>query len=218
MSTITPSWTDSVDIQTPYAIIKGEYIRSTLDLRTKIGAQVFLGVIFGGSTDLSVGVDVIVRRILNNGGVDPRYASGMRFTTGIDPGYRLVNNNPGPYAVGTTSFVFDGHTGRAAALQDKYGFWSVDAIPVASGAIVAAEGSGVEIHRTSKGTATPWVVDSPAAYAHVNNEVIGLAESWNLWVPGGSLIEVIFDYGGSSAGEAVAVIANAQTYDSDSAS
>lgn len=217
MTTIAPSWTDSVDVRTPYALLKGELIRSTLDLRTKIGAQLFLGVIFGGSTDLSVGVDAIVRRVLNNDGTDPRYAYGMRFTTGIDPAVRLVNNNPGPYAVGTTSFAFDGHAGRTAALQDKYGFWGVTSIPGSSGAISPESGSGVEIHRTSKGTTTPWVIDSPAAYAHVDNEIIGLAESWSLWVPGGSLIEVIFDYGGSSTGEAVAVLASAQTYDSDTA-
>lgn len=217
MTTIAPSWTDSVDVLAPYGLIKGELIRATLDLRSKIGAQLFLGVIFGGAADLSVGVDAIVRRVLNNDGADPRFAVGTRYTTGIDPAIRLVNNNPGPYAVGTTSFAFDGHSGRTAALQDKYGFWGTATIPTSSGAISPAAGSGVEIHRTSKGTSTPWVTDSPAAYAHVDNEVFGLAESWTLWLPGGSLYEVIFDYGGSSTGEAVCCLANAQTYDSDSA-
>jgi len=215
MTTIAPIWTDSVDVQAPYGLIKGELIRSTLDLRSNIGAQLFLGVIFGGSTDLSVGVDVLVRRVLNNDGADPRFAVGTRYTTGIDPSIRRINNGAG-YAIGATSFAFDGHAGRTAALQDKYGFWGVTSIPTSSGVISPAAGSGVEIHRTSKGTATPWVIDSPAAYAHVDDEYIGLAEAWTLWLAGGSLYEVIFDYGGSSTGEAVCVLASAQTYDSDS--
>ncbi len=215
MTTAAPTWTDNVVVQAPYAIVKGESVRATLDLRTKRGAQLFLGVIFGGSTDLSVGVDVLVRRVLNNDSAAARFAAGMRLTTGIDPGIRLVNNNPGPYAVGTTSFAFDGHAGRAAALQDKYGFWGVTSIPGSSGAITPESGSGVEILRTSKGLTTPWVTDRGAAYAHVDNEYIGLAESWSIPVPGGSLYEIIFDYGGSSSGEAVAVLASAQTYDSD---
>ena len=123
------------------------------------------------------------------------------------------STTPGPYAVGTTSFAFDG-TPDAAARKT-----STD-----SGAYIysgiaernhSRERIRVEFFARQKGLTTPWVTDRGAAYAHVDNEYIGLAESWSIPVPGGSLYEIIFDYGGSSSGEAVAVLASAQTYDSD---
>jgi hypothetical protein len=196
-------------------LARGDNIRSTLDLRAKRGAQLFLAIGAGGTTDIAAaGPDVLIRRVLNNDGAAHRYAAGLRLTfSAIDTATRLLNNGAG-YAAGSVSFAFDGHGGKAAALQDKWFFWGVDAIPGASGALNPV-GSGCEVLRTSKGTATPLVVDRPCAYAHINNEILGLAESWSLWIPGGSLYEIVFDYGGQSAGEMVAVMADAQTYDVD---
>lgn len=214
MSTIAPSWTDNVQVLAPWAVIKGENVRTTYDLRTKRGAQLFVGIGFGGGTDLAGSTfDVLIRRVLNNGSASRRYAAGTRFSAGIDPCIRLINNGAG-YSAGATSIAYDGHTGRTAVLQDKWFFWGVTAIPTATGALSPTY--GCEIHRTSKGVTTPLVIDSPLAYAHADNEYIGLAESWSIWLPGGSLYELIFDYGGCSAGEAIACMADAQEYASDS--
>lgn len=212
-SVVTSTWSDNVTVLAPWALITGESKRVTWDLRAKRGGMLFLAIGFGGSTDLTVSPSVIIRRVLNTDGAAPRYADGIRLSSGyLDTAYRLINNGAG-YAIGATSIAFDGHAGKAAALEDKWFFWGVTAIPGASGAISPAQ--GCEVHRTSKGTATPLVIDSPLAYAHADNEYIGLAQSWSIPLQGGSLYEIIFDNGGTAAGEAIACMANGQTYDSD---
>jgi len=67
--------------------------------------------------------------------------------------------------------------------------------------------------RCSSGTSTPLITDAPSRFDHHDNEYIGNADAWSLWLPGGAAYELIFDYGDDAGGEAVAVMADIQTYD-----
>jgi len=208
-----PSWTDNVAVQAPYALIKGStgVVRTTtgLDLRAKYGGFLKIGLGFGGATDLTNGVDVIVRATLNNDGTAHQYgtASGS-FRSGIDPCFRRLTAE---VAAGLKSFAFDGHAGATALAGDLQFFWGVTAIPSSSGAITPNH--GCEILRVSSGVTTPFLTDSPSKYDHHDDEYVGLANSWDLWLPGRATYELIFDYGDDAAGEAVAVMADIQTFD-----
>jgi len=101
MANFGPSWTDSVVVQAPYALIKGAtgVVRSVtgLDLRTKVGGMLFCAVGTGGSTALTNGVDVIVRRMLGNGaaGQHAYAAAYAAFRSRTTAGLRLINNGAG---------------------------------------------------------------------------------------------------------------------------
>lgn len=217
-TTFPPNWTDNTQIIAPYALVKGsatalQTVRGTLDLRAKRGAYLFLAIGTGGSTAIVSPCNVLVRRVLNNGSAAHRYSSPLFQASGrTTAGVRLINNGSN-YAAGVQSFAYDGAAGTAHAVDDKLFFWGVTAIPVASGAL--SPSGGCEVLRCAGGTSTPLITDVVSNYAHNDNEVIGNADVWNLWVPGGSLIEVVFDYTAATAGEAVAVMADAQVYNYD---
>lgn len=217
MANFGPSWTDSVVVQAPYAIIKTGCIRSTtgLDLRTKNYGYLFLAVGTGGSTALTNGVDVIVRRMVGNGAAGqhaysaPYAAYRSRTTAGL----RLINNGSN-VAAGQVSFAFDGASGTAFVARDQLFFWGIDSgagIPTASGLITPNH--GCEVLCCSSGTSTPLITDSPSRFDHHDNEYIGNADAWCVRLDGGSAYELIFDYGDDAAGEAVAVMADAQIFD-----
>jgi len=211
-TTFTPVWTDNVEVLAPYALIKGESVRATFDLRGKIGAFLKVGIGFGGSTDLTNGVDVRLYRMLNNDGESIQFgAAYWSQRTGLDPGVALVNNGSN-YAAGSSSIAYDGGAGRAFVAGDTLCFWGETSIPVASGAIATPT---VEFVKMGKGATTPFLLDTPTKYAHNDNEYVGLANTWEIWIPGGSTYALVFDYLDDAAGEAVCCAASMQTHDSD---
>lgn len=213
MSTsFTPVWTDNVEVCAPYALIKGESYRVTFDLRNKIEARLQIGVGFGGSTDLTNGVDVKLYRMLNNDGNSIQFGAPIQqFRTTIDPGVCLVNVG-GTAAVGTSSIAYSSGTGRAFVAGDTLCFWGETTVPVVSGAIATPT---VEFIRAGKAAATPFLLDTPTKYEHSDTEIIALANSWNVWLAGGSTYALVFDYLDDAAGEAVCCAASMQTHDSD---
>ena len=143
---ITPSWTDNVAVQAPYALVKGsgttlQVLRSTIDLRTKHEATLFVAVGTCGSTAGTPPCNIVIRRVLNNDGASHKYSApywgpvACRTTTGI----RQINN-AGNYAAGVQSFAFDGASGTAFVVGDLLFFLGVTSIPVASGAVSPAGG------------------------------------------------------------------------------
>ena len=203
-----PSWTDTgAAVVSPVTLGRGEVERETIDLRTKFGAYLFLGVGRGGTTALTNGVNVEVRRMLNNGGV--LMPGSPHFTTITDTATafaKQINNGAG-YAVGTTAFATDG-TGTPAADEDLC-FWGKTA--------VQSDGTtlpDLEFLRVSKFSSPTLTVDSPCKVAKIDNELFtNKANCWSVWCPGGCVYEAIFDYGDDAAGEAVAVVCYAQTFD-----
>lgn len=215
MGTINPTWVDNVSVQAAYALGAGNklVVTNNLDLRGEHGAYLFIGVGRSGSTALTNGVDVRVRRLLNNGTGAPKYCSDLvAFRSGINCGARAINNGAG-YAAGDSSFAFDGTGGTAHAVGDMLCFWGVDAIPGADGLVSPA--NGAEFLRVSKGTTTPVVVDTGAGVAKIDNEIFCQADAWMAWLPGGSAYELVFDYGDDAAGGRVLCMAHLQKYTED---
>lgn len=217
MGTIHPNWTDYVTVQLPYAISYANSLQTVtgLDLREHHGGYLFVGVGRSGSTALTNGVDVIVRRLLNGGTGAPIYA-GPHWSarSAVACGERAINNGGG-YPAGTQSMAFDGSGGTSFAVGDTLCFWGVTAVPGSDGLVMNTDSEWPEFLRVSRGTTTPVVVDSPCGTTKLDNEVFCQGDSWVVWLPGGSAYELVFDYGDDSAGGRVLCMAHLQEYTED---
>jgi len=208
MSNTGPSWTDAgIEVVAPVALGRGNVKRGTIDLRSKFGAYLFFGVGRGGITALTNGVNIEVRRMLNNGGI--LFPGAPHFAVVSDAAAAIAKqiDNASGYPVGTSAFAVDG-TGTPAA-DDDLCFWGKTAVQADGTAL-----PDLEFLRVSKFSSPTLTVDSPCKRAKINDELFTTkANLWCAWCPGGCVYEVVFDYGDDAAGEAVAVVCYAQTFD-----
>jgi hypothetical protein len=211
-NTVTPTYTDNVSVVAATTLARGSIVRGTLDLRSKVGAYLFIKLARQGTTGLTNGIDVLVRRVLNNDAATPggAHPGGIALLSGIAAcnGNTVVNGTCGPSSTGYEAELITLVTTN---------FAPGDLI-----CIEAADHSRLEFHRISKATihaGTGLTLDRWLQYDHtaaqadtVRNKADAFAP---LWVTGGALYEVVFDYGDDAAGESVTVQCKAQTYDSD---
>lgn len=203
MATFTPVWTDNVSVVAAQVMALGSNpVLGTLDLRNKYGAYLFIKIGRGGTTALTNGIDVFVRRVINTtGGVHPsgRKLTGQYFAASSTTVSSDSNSGQNSLIVlSTTGFV----AGDIICIQDFDGGFT-----------------RLEWHRVSKSSAGLLTLDRPLQFTHtavqadtVRNKADVMSP---IWLEGGSLYEVIFDYGDDSTGEPVTIQAIAQTYDSD---
>jgi hypothetical protein len=200
---LTPSASDLV-VQAPYALIKGDDpLLKELDLTGKFGAAVQILVAGGGSTTLTTGIVVRIRRKSTTLGAGNNPAPIWSNTSRTTFGLRLVNDGEG-YDAGVQSIAFDGSGGTSFALGDTLFFWGTDTIPVAGGLISAA--NGCEALTVAAGTSTPLRTVRPTKYAKIDNEAFNLCDCWEVSLDEG-LYEISWDYASQAAGEAVACAA-----------
>lgn len=205
MGTITPTWADNVSVVSAQVLARGSTVRGTLDLRSKFGAKLFVRVGRGGTAALTNGVDILVRALINNGSAG-----------GEHPG-AVAAIRTGTNAANSTTVSSDSNSGQAV-------------LTVASGTGFAADqiiciqdsGGGVtrlEFHRISKISGGTITLDRNLGYNHTSAQADTVRNQAHvnapIWIPGGSLYEVIFDYGDDAAGDSVTVQALAQTFDSE---
>jgi hypothetical protein len=214
MANFGPSWTDNVAVQASFGLLKGACLRTTVDLRSVFGGWLKIAVGRYATGNLNAGIDVIIRRVLSNDGAAHRYvAPYAQFLGGVAYGNQLINYASN-YAAGATSIAFDGQAGTAFVHGDTLCFWGQTSIPAASGALSFASGVNMEMLRCSGGTTTPLVPDSVTAYAHNDNEIFTLGDTWVLWLPGGSTYALVFDAGAVTTASGVfAVMADLQRFD-----
>lgn len=211
---LRPRFASHAVCQAGYALIKAEKLNVTtnLDLSQKARGRIFIGLGFGGSTDLTNGVDIRVNAF-EAGGVTPAHPGVVAaFRSDIDPGLCLINS--GSIVAGNTSIAYDGATGRTFVAGDFLCFWDVTTIPTASGSIGGA--NGTEFLRQGKGATTPFLLERGLKYNHADNSFIGLANCWTVDVGPGEY-EVIFDYLDDAAGEAVACYVSVDSWDIEKA-
>jgi hypothetical protein len=200
-SDITPSATDTTSVIASATLSRGSTNRGTIDLRTKWGGRLFLKCGHGGTTALTNGVDVLMRALHNNGGVNnPTATPPLRST---------------PTASNSTTVNTDSSSGQAALnVASITGFAAGDIIII--GGTTARE----EYARVSKTATGVLTLDANLKNTHTAAQadtVRNKADAWTVEIPGWSLWEVIFDYGDDSAGESVQIEALAQTFDKVSA-
>lgn len=210
MATFTPVWTDSGGtVISPQCLARGANVRGTLDLRQCYGAYLLGAVGRGGITALTNGVNFIARRVPNNDGIHIA-ADVVNFTSSYAAAIlKLVNYGSG-YSAGTVTMTIDG-TGTPTA-GEIHCLWGQTSVPAGGTAL-----STLEFLRCSlQSGGTSITFDTTTKQTHADNEYItSKADAWSVWIPGGSVYEVIFDYGDDSAGESVAVVCYYQTYTND---
>ena len=202
--TNTSVYTDDVAVLAATTVAPRSMARGTLDLRTKPGAYLFAWVGRMGATALAAAVQVQVRRVLNNGTAAVGGTAGTSVSWASQTAASIATKvNANANAGGTT-------VGVASAT----GLVAGDTICIYDAAFAR-----LEFARVSKVVSTTVTVDAPLRYAHASAQgdaVTRLADRFApVLLPGGSLYEVVFDYGASTTGPPVVVLAKAQTYDFD---
>jgi hypothetical protein len=210
MATFTPVWTDSgTQVISPRCMARGTVVRGTIDLRTAFGAYLFAAIGRGGITALTNGVNFIARRVPNNDGIHIA-ADTVNFTSSYAAAILKLINYGSNYTSGVTAMVIDG-TGTTIP-GEVYCLWGQTSIPADTTALSTLE----FLRAVNTGSTTAITFDTATKQAHNDNEYItNKADAWCVWIPGGSVYEVIFDYGDDAAGESVAIVCYAQTYTND---
>jgi hypothetical protein len=188
-------------------------VRGTIDLRGKFGMRLFCKIGRLATTVLAAPINVYVRPVLNNGVVGSNLPfshpspSGLMFQSQIAVTVcpTVATNNQ---AAGSTSLDLSSGTSMAA------------------GDVICISDSGgttftrTEFKTVSSVSANNLKLVTGLDYAHTTAQadiVSRLADVFTpVPLPGGSLYEVVFDYGASLTGGDVVVMAHAQTYDSNS--
>jgi hypothetical protein len=207
---ITPTWTEVavVGAETAprtVALARGSTVRGALDLRAKHGALFFPRIGRTGVTALTNGVDCLIRRILGSTGVADLGQS--------QPASQVPLVSQAAAAVGTTV-----NTDSAAAQQDLR-VASITSFAVGDYILIGANTAREEWGRISKLATGIITLDRPLVNTHTLGQadpVYNRADVFQpIWLMGGAVVEVIFDYGDDTAGEGVRVECRAQVYDSD---
>lgn len=204
MSTTTPTWADYVSVVASATLARGSTARGTLDLSAKFGAWLLLRIGRQGTTALTNGVDILVRRILNNSGTEITHPGSV---AGLNSGFTA--------ALSTTCATSDSASGQPVLnVASSTSFVAGDLILIGGG--TARE----EWKRVSKVAAGVLTLDSNLEFTHTTAQADTVRSQAfcppPVWMPGGSRYEVIFDYGDDTAGESVTVEARAQRYENDS--
>jgi hypothetical protein len=155
-----------------------------------------------GTTTLTNGVNVLIRRTLTNDTL--LHPSAWAEFLGL----------VGSATVSSTTVNADSASG-----QNALNVASITNFAAGDLMIVGGNTAREEYCRVAKTAAGVLTVDSPLKFTHTAAQadtVINRADVFSpIWCPGGATYEVVIDYADDSAGSDIQVVADAQTYDSD---
>lgn len=209
MADVTPFFTDTpVEVLPAQTLTRaGTPLRGTLDLSNKYGAFLYCKIGRGGTSALSAGIEVLIRRVLANdaaavGNIHSAPVAAFMGETPAGSGTNVnVTSNSGQNNLQVASVI---------------GFAAGDLIMVQDG---AGTFTRLEFHRVSRTQTGLLVLDRPLHFTHTSAQADIVRNRASIfapvWVMGGSLVEVIFDYGAATTGEVAVIAAHAQTYDKD---
>jgi hypothetical protein len=207
----TPSWSEALVVGNEayprtVSLARGSAAWGALDLRGKHGAYLFPRVGRSGTTVLTTGVEVHIRRILTYAGAGT-----------------LGNGHPGDIVsltgntlVAQSTFV----NADTAAITYSLNVASTASFAVNDLLIIGGGTAREEWARVGRITSgTVFGLDRPLQFAHTAAQadtVRNKADVYGpIWVLGGCGIEVIFDYSDDTTGDSVWIECRAQVYDSD---
>src|SRR5262245_8304984 len=203
MAGLTPVWTDLVTVIADTAITRPGIATATLDLRTKFGAYLYARVARVGTTALTVGIQFRVNRVPNNNAI-----AHPASLAPLGPGLTAATN-------GNTTVNADSNSGqRTVNVASSTNFVAGDFIVIGAGTARQEFARVVRIPG-----ATSIVVDRNLTNTHTAAQadtVRNKCDVWPpVWLPGGSVYEIIADYEASTTGDNNRVEVLAQTYDSN---
>lgn len=199
----TPSWNDGSSIPITMAVLaRGSATRGVINLTSKFGAYAQILVGRMGTTQLTDGVEIVIRRML--GGAARRGIAGFPTLRGsITAAVATTCAAAGNTANGTLATL---------TVASTSGFAAGDLISIQDD-VATPVNTISEFARVAKVTdATHLLLDAPILFNHNNvaHLVRNKAEAWNIWLEGGCTHEIIIDYGNDAAGESLLVTAEIQ--------
>jgi hypothetical protein len=208
---VTPVFTETTTVLAVQALAMAANVRATVDLRTAFGAFLLCKIgrtsatVITGTT--TAGVDLLIRRVWNNdaGVAGSAHPAGLPALLSSTVAANSTTLNGAVSANATTAVV-----------TSATGLVNGDIVFMADSASAFTR---AEWARISKVVTTTVTFDRPLQLAHNSGDLFtNKADVFApLWVPGGSLYEVIFDAGDDS-GPTIAVSCLAQIYASDTIS
>lgn len=200
MSVAAPTWTlNAAAVLARTTLAAANINQFTWDLRGKFMGRLYAAAGRAGTTAITGSpLSLIVRPIHNNGA------------------HRFPVNPWGKIAGGVTALA-PTISGTQNAPQSSLTLSSTTSMVAGDLICVGYNTSNEEYCRVAKVTSgTVILLDAPTINNHANAEVVTTqADIWIIPVPGGSLVEVVFDYGACSAGPTLSIQAWGETYDSD---
>jgi hypothetical protein len=207
MASSTPVWSESNVVGNttdPKAttLARGSTARGTLDLLTKLGAYLFVRIGRGGTTGLTNGCDVLIRRVLEG-------ASNVAHPGALVP---LLSSTT---AASSTTCATSNSNAAQPALNVALitGFAAGDFILIGGG---TAREEWARVSKTATGILT---LDRDLTFTHTTAQADTVRNKADVfapvWIIGGAVYEVVFDYGDDTAGESLTVECKAQVYASD---
>lgn len=207
VSTTNPNAPSEVAVVSAATLARGSTLRGTIDLTAKFGAFLLVRIGRTDTTALGTAIAVLIRRVYGG-------STGTR----IHP--NSGNNRTSSTAAAgasTTCATSDSNSGQAVlTVTSGTGFAAGDLIKIQD------SGGGVtrlEFQRVSKVSGAVLTLDDILQFTHTaagaDTVVNGADVFAPIWLPGGALWEVVFDYGAAASGSSVTVEAVAQPYASD---
>lgn len=205
MTTVAqPTWTDNVSIIAAGVVAAGASARGTIDLRGKVGAVIDARWGMTNTTAPGAATQFIARRLNNNGGAGARGA-----------GIIVIGSPYVPATLARTTVGTDSNADQAVLNATSGSNFAAGNGIMIVGTDLA---SRLEFARVSKVATNTITLDAPLINTHTSVQgdyITNRAGSFQQWLSGGALWEVIFDYGITATGSDVLVQVIAQTYDYD---
>jgi hypothetical protein len=206
MSVTNPTTFTTATVVSAAVLARGSNSRGTIDLGGKVGAFLYLRVGRGGTTAVTDGIRCQVRAL-----------PGLTGSTTIHPVSSKSRTGGTTTAASTTCATSDSSSGQQALNVALITGFAADDI-----VCVQDSGGGVtrlEWARVSKTATGVLTLDAPLQFTHTAagaDTVRNQADVFSpIWLEGGRLYEVIFDYGKATTGDGMVIHAYAEIYPSD---
>lgn len=205
MASATPVWTDNVTpVIASTAITLPGIATATLDLRTKFGAYLFARIGRAGTTALTAGIQIRVNRTLSNNAIEHPASLAP-----LGPGLTVA-------AIATTVDTDSASGQRTLQCANVTSFVAGDYILIGGG---TAREEWARVARVVGGAGGDLILDRNLRFAHTAAQADTVRNKADVyppvWLPGGSVYEIIVDYEASTTGDNNRCEVLAQTYDSD---
>lgn len=202
---VTQVWTDNVSVIAAQVLARGSSVRATLDLSAKEKACLHASLGRGGTAALTNGVDLLIRPMVN----------GSTIRRALTPWSTSQTAAAASTTVGADSNSGQNELKLAAIAGLAAG--DILCIQDAGGGVTRLEWGRISKLTVASGTGV--TLDAPLQYSHTAAQadtVRNKADDWaEMWLRGGAIYEVIFDYGDDAAGDSATVRCLAQTHDYD---
>lgn len=223
-SSVAPKLFTTADVVAAQCLLISNLVRGQIDLRQKIGAYLTIDVARISTTAFTNAIDVVINRLFGTiTGSSPTATSDRRscnntfgFQSTLTASGTVTSQLNASAAVGDSSIAIKTSNTGFTAYGSRCAIIGATAPGSITNTTAITAFEVLEMSATSG--AGPWTLTtrSKVAIAHsANDYVTNVVDTFNRWLPGGFIYEVVFDAYNIAAGAGAIVRAIAQTYAGD---